>query len=285
MKLRRVLSIIMVLVMLSTMVVFSTNAASTVENTSSATYYNLNKFSSQIYNGTDLGSTYSPTSTTWKVWSPAATSVQLKLYATGSDGEAGAKNLGTHNLAKNASFSSNGVWELTLSGDYKNVYYTYLVTVNGKTNETQDVYSKATGVNGNRSMVVDLDSTDPEGWETDKHVLFDNRTEAAVWEVHIRDFSVADNSGVSESNKGKYLAFTEGGTTLNSDTSANAVKTGIDYLVEQGINCVQILPMYDYASVDETNVSNNLSSNYNWGYDPANYMFALPRLRWHLPID
>ena len=269
MKLRRVLSIIMVLVMLSTMVVFSTNAASTDENTSSATYYNLNKFSSQIYNGTDLGSTYSPTSTTWKVWSPAATSVQLKLYATGSDGEAGAKNLGTHNLAKNASFSSNGVWELTLSGDYKNVYYTYLVTVDGKTNETQDVYSKATGVNGNRSMVVDLDSTDPEGWETDKHVLFDNRTEAAVWEVHIRDFSVADNSGVSESNKGKYLAFTEGGTTLNSDTSANAVKTGIDYLVEQGINCVQILPMYDFQSVDESKASS--STNRNWGYDPQNY--------------
>lgn len=74
---------------------------------------------------------------------------------------------------------------------------------------------------------------------------------------------------MSEDNKGKYLAFAEGGTTLNSDTSSSAVSTGIDYLVEQGINCVQLMPVYDYGSVKEDVASS--SSNRNWGYDPVNY--------------
>lgn len=269
MKMRKVIALVLAIALLAATAVVSSNAAVTEESTSEAAYYNLNKYSSQVYNGNDLGAVYSPESTTWKVWSPGASSVQLKIYRTGSDSESGAGVVGVYDLAKNASFSSNGVWELTLAGDYKNLYYTYLVTCNGVTQETQDVYSKATGVNGDRSMVVDLDSTDPDGWETDKHVLFDDMTEAAVWEVHIRDFSIADNSGISDVNKGKYLAFTEGGTTLNSDTSAGAVKTGIDYLVEQGINCVQIMPAYDFESVDETKSSS--SSNRNWGYDPQNY--------------
>ena len=209
---------------------------------------------------------YSKTSTTWKTWSPDASSVKLKLYTTGSDNEAGASAIGTYDMKKD---SSTGVWSLNLSGDYKNKYYTYLVTVNGTTKETQDVYSQAVGVNGNRTMVVDLDSTDPSGWSDDKHVLFNSASEAAVWEVHVRDFSVSKNSGVSEDNKGKYLAFAEGGTTLNSDTSSSAVSTGIDYLVEQGINCVQLMPVYDYGSVKEDVASS--SSNRNWGYDPVNY--------------
>ena len=137
------------------------------------------------------------------------------------------------------------------------LFRSYLVTVNGSTNETQDVYSKAVGVNGNRSMVVDLDSTDPEGWDSDNHVLFDSAAEAVVWEVHVRDFSASKTSGVSAENQGKYLAFAEGGTTLNSDTSANAVSTGIDYLVEQGINCVQLMPVYDFQSVDESKASSS----------------------------
>ncbi len=99
--------------------------------------------------------------------------------------------------------------------------------------------------------------------------LFNSASEAAVWEVHVRDFSVSKNSGVSEDNKGKFLAFAEGGTTLNSDTSSSAVSTGIDYLVEQGINCVQLMPVYDYGSVKEDVASS--SSNRNWGYDPVNY--------------
>ena len=270
MRLRKPLSILLSLSMIAGMSAFASNAAVTSdESVSAGNYYNANyleSYASKAYNESGLGSVYSKTSTTWKTWSPDASSVKLKLYTTGSDNEAGASAIGTYDMKKD---SSTGVWSLNLSGDYKNKYYTYLVTVNGTTKETQDVYSQAVGVNGNRTMVVDLDSTDPSGWSDDKHVLFNSASEAAVWEVHVRDFSVSKNSGVSEDNKGKYLAFAEGGTTLNSDTSSSAVSTGIDYLVEQGINCVQLMPVYDYGSEKE-DVARS-SSNRNWGYDPVNY--------------
>ena len=139
-KFRRIMSLVLTFVLLAAATVLPANAATTDEQESGATYYNLNKYSSQIYSGEDLGSTYSPTSTTWKVWSPGATSVKLKIYKTGSDNEAGAGVVGTYDLAKSSSFSSNGIWELTLTGDYKNLYYTYLVTCDGQTKETQDVY-------------------------------------------------------------------------------------------------------------------------------------------------
>lgn len=269
MKLRKPISLLLSVSMLLGMTTFVSNAANGSDPVSAGSYSNgnyLESYASKAYNETDLGVTYSKTSTTWKTWSPEASSVSVKLYKTGSDSEAGAGTLGTHSMTKN---STTGVWSLTLNGDYKNVYYTYLVNVGGRTNETQDVYSKAVGVNGNRSMVVDLDSTDPDGWSSDKHVLFNNAEEAVVWEVHVRDFSASNTSGVSKENQGKYLAFAEGGTKLNSDTSASAVSTGIDYLVEQGINCVQLLPVYDFQSVREDIPSS--SDNRNWGYDPQNY--------------
>lgn len=269
MKFKKVISLMLSATMMIGMASFGANAAKSEEPVSAGSYYNgsyLESYAGQAYNEQGLGSTYTKSSTTWKTWSPEATSVQLKLYKTGSDAEAGAGVIGTHSLTKN---STTGVWSLTLDGDFKDVYYTYLVTVNGSTKETQDIYSQAVGVNGNRSMVVDLDSTDPDGWDADKHVLFDSAAEAVVWEVHVRDFSISKTSGVSEENRGKYLAFAEGGTKLNSSTDPNAISTGIDYLVEQGINCVQLMPVYDFQSVDE--VAGGSSSNRNWGYDPQNY--------------
>ena len=275
MKFRKVLSLLLSATMLLGSASFAASAADTAgEEVSAGSYANgsfLENYAQSAYNETGLGSVYSKSSTTWKMWSPNATSVKLKLYKTGSDSEAGAGSLGVHNMTKN---SSTGVWSIKLDGDYKSVYYTYEVTAKGfngatVTNETQDVYSQSTGVNGARSMVVDLDSTDPEGWNSDKHVLFDNAGEAVVWEVHVRDFSASATSGVSEENRGKYLAFAEGGTKLNSSTNANAVSTGIDYLVQAGVNCVQLQPVYDFESVDE--VKGGSSTNRNWGYDPQNY--------------
>lgn len=269
MKFRKPLSLLLSAAMMTGMASYAAAAATADSEVSAGSYYNasyLENYAEKAYNETGLGSVYSKASTTWKTWSPEATEVKLKLYKTGSDSESGAGVIGTYPLTKNA---ETGVWSTTLTGDYKDVYYTYLITVNGTTNETQDVYSKAVGVNGNRSMVVDLDSTDPDGWENDNHVLFDSASEAVVWEVHVRDFSASKTSGVSTENQGKYLAFAEGGTKLNSDTSDDAVSTGIDYLVEQGINCVQLLPVYDFQSVDESVASS--SSNRNWGYDPQNY--------------
>ncbi|MGN1127229.1 MAG: type I pullulanase, partial [Ruminococcus sp.] len=132
------------------------------------------------------------------------------------------------------------------------------------TKETVDVYSVATGANGQRSMVCDLDSTDPEGWENDKHVITEDQSDASIWEIHVKDFSYAENSGVSKDNRGKFLAFTETGTTLNGEGD---VSTCIDYLKELGVTYVQINPFYDFGSVDET----GSDSQFNWGYDPMNY--------------
>ena len=236
-----------------------------VDDSGSVGYSNqsyLESYANSAKNVNDFGATYSPSSTTWKTWSPEATAVKVKLYKTGSDNEAGAGVIDEKAMTKD----SAGVWSLTLQGDYKDNYYTYLVTVNGTTNETQDVYSKAVGVNGARSMVVDLDSTDPEGWDNDGHVFQDNPTTSVVWEVHVRDFSIAANSGVSEENKGRYLAFTEGGTTLNGQ---GGMSTCIDYLVEKGVNTVQLMPVYDFGSVNEAIASS--TTNRNWGYDPVNY--------------
>ena len=230
-------------------------------------YYNANyleSYAAAAYNEADLGAKWSPTETTWKVWSPTAMRVQVRLYKTGSDSEENAGVIGTYSMTKN---NTTGVWSLTLSGDYQNVYYTYLVTNRGITKETRDVYAKAAGVNGYRSMVVNFDNTDPEGWNQDAHVLRDENTDAIIWEIHIRDFSISATSGVSEENRGKYLAFTEGNTTLNG--TPGEVSTCLNYLKEMGVNTVQLVPVYDFGSVDET-ITND-PTNRNWGYDPINY--------------
>ena len=215
----------------------------------------------QAYTGKDLGATYTKEATVFKVWAPSASGVAVKLYATGSSEEAGAQALSTTIMQK----GTNGVWSARVNGDKKNCYYTYLVTVNGVTRETADIYAKAAGVNGNRSMIVDLAETDPEGWKNDKHVLYDDPTDAIVWEVHIKDFSSSEVSGISLKHKGKYLAFTENGTSTDGK---GEYPTCIEYLKKLGVTHVQLLPVYDYATVDESDTE---SDSFNWGYDPKNY--------------
>ena len=214
------------------------------------------------YNNNDLGCTYYVDRSVFKVWSPDATEVRVQLFKTGSDNEPGAQKLESYSLKHD---NQTGIWSVTVFGDLKNLYYTYLVTVNGTTRETQDVYSKAVGVNGKRSMVCDMESTNPAGWNADKHVFVKNSTDAIIWEVHVGDFSGSPSSGVSEENRGKYLAFTERGTTLNGE---GQIKTCVDYLLDLGITHVHLNPVYDFDSVDESRPE---SEQYNWGYDPANY--------------
>ena len=211
------------------------------------------------YAGDDLGATWTEESTTFRLWAPTASAVSVNLYATGSDDEKGTADLGDYAMTEDV----NGTWIVTIEGDLKNVYYTYSVTRKGETVEAVDPYARATGVNGNRAMVIDLDSTDPEGWENDTYVTQENYTDAVIWELHVRDFSIDESSGISEANRGKYLAFTEKGTT--TDSWPTAYPTGIDYMVDLGINYVHLLPVYDINSVDET------VGGYNWGYDPKNY--------------
>ena len=275
MKFKRLVSLVLTVLMIAgiSTISLSVNAAETeIADTGAklGNYYNVDylEAEAQAYlktqadkSKTDLGATYTPSKTTWKVWSPSASRVQLKLFATGSDMESGAKSLGKYDMKFD---KATGVWSYSLSGDQKNVYYTYVVTTSAGTKETYDIYAQAAGVNGDRSMVVDLDSTDPDGWDKDEHVFLDQQTDAIAWEVHIADLTSNDNSGVDKNYQGKFLGFMEGGLTINGKDGAKSV--GIDYLVDQGINAVHIQCPFDFASGDETN-----PESYNWGYDPKNY--------------
>lgn len=221
--------------------------------------FDSNYDAQNAYSGDDLGCTYTKEKTTFKVWSPLATKVVLCRYEKGNGGSVIEE--------KDMTKGDKGVWSITIDGDIVNTYYTYKVTANGETKEAVDIYAKAAGVNGQRAMVVDLDSTDPANWDKNYKREKTLLSDIDVWEVHVRDFSIDVSSGVSKENRGKYKAFTEH-TTVNGK---GKVASCVDYLKQLGVTHVQIMPMYDYASVDETKVTSDLGSNYNWGYDPLNY--------------
>ena len=222
------------------------------------------------YDGNDLGSTINADgSTTFKVWAPTAAKVVLDLYTAGNemDGETpvpgSAKDAYEHVEMK---LGEKGVWTATVKDAGHGTYYTYTVTTAAGTETATDPYCRAAGLNGNRSMVVDLDKTNPESWTDDNFdptfggtVNFDNYSDAFIWEVHVRDFS---NLIEASQYKGKYLAFTE--TGLKNE---NGISVGVDYLVNLGVTHVHLLPSYDYATVKEENPD----SGFNWGYDPKNY--------------
>lgn len=221
-------------------------------------YYATEEFVEKyFYPGDDLGATWSADSTTFRVWAPLATDVQVNLYASGT--------AGTDDLIKSVAMapSDKGTWVVTVDGDLNGTYYTYTATVNGIVQkDIVDPYARTTGVNGDRGMVIDLDSTDPEKWEKDKNPFTStNYTDAVIYELHVRDFSIDESSGMI--NKGKYLAFTETGTK-----NSHGQSTGINYLKDLGITHVHLLPVYDYASVDETKLD---TPQFNWGYDPKNF--------------
>ena len=208
------------------------------------------------YEGNDLGAVWTAESTTFRVWAPTADAVTVNLYASGTPG--------TEDLLEQVPMTAdvNGTWVATVAGDLNGTYYTYLVDVEGMQNEACDPYARTTGVNGQRAMVIDLDTTDPEGWENDTDPHYDDAiTDAIIYELHVRDLSTDPSSGIQ--NVGKFLGLTEKGTT-----NASGVPTGLDHIVNLGITHLHLLPSYDYASVDETTLEEN---DFNWGYDPVNY--------------
>jgi len=205
------------------------------------------------YCGNDLGAVWAEEETRFRLWAPTAELVVLNLYKTSSNNDL----LQQYVLSK----AANGTWLIVVKGNQHGIYYTYSVTVEGETKEVVDPYAKAVGVNGRRGMIIDLVSTNPTGFMNEKKPLFINSTDAVIYELHIRDFSIDSNSGMF--HKGKYLAFTEYGTK-NSHGEA----TGIDYLKQLGITHVHLLPTFDYNTIDETMLS---IPQFNWGYDPLHY--------------
>ena len=205
---------------------------------------------------TTFGANYASGSTVFKVWSPVADEMILRIYEDGHSNSL----TETYNLKVN-----NGIWSIDLNGDYRNKYYTYQAVINGVSQlEVADPYAKAAGLNGKRAMIPNLKATNPEGWESDTKPEFNQANDAVIYELHIRDFSISEHSGIK--NKGKYLAFTE------ENTSFESTATGISHLKELGITHVHLLPAFDFRSIDESiNESQPKQNHYNWGYDPQNY--------------
>lgn len=208
------------------------------------------------YSGSDLGASWSPEKTVFRVWAPTAAAVQVNLYRTG--------DASNDDLLERLEMtrSVKGTWLAEKEGDLNGVYYTYRVDVNGSVIEACDPYARTTGVNGNRAMVIDLRATDPDGWEHDRdpHAGIP-MTDAVIYELHVRDLSIDESSGIV--NKGKYLGLIESGTTTKS-----GIPTGLDHIRSLGITHLHILPMYDYGSVDESHLD---IPQFNWGYDPVNF--------------
>ena len=203
-----------------------------------------------------LGPDYTPGGTCLRLWAPTAEAVTVTLYHKGDGGAV----LGTKPLARGA----QGVWSVWLPGEQHGRYYTFAVTVDGVTRETGDPYARAAGVNGVRSMIVDLARTAPSGWERDVRPNIPP-AQRTVWEVSVRDFSQDTASGVRPAWRGKYMAFTQQGTTLHGD---GIHPTCLNYLKRLGVKYVQLMPIFDFGSVDE---AKPLLRQYNWGYDPTNF--------------
>jgi len=206
-----------------------------------------------VYNGGDLGVSWSNTETKLNIWAPSASAVSFQLYRNGQGGTP----LKSFSLKK----QPKGNWTHTLPGDWEGYYYTFKVKVNNNwLNEVPDPSAKAVGVNGLRGMIVNMKSTNPSNWDFDKYPLLKNQTDAVIYELHVRDASIQANSGIL--NKGKFLGLTEVGTK-----SPAGLPSGLDYLKELGITHVHLLPSFDFKSLDEAKTS----PQYNWGYDPKNY--------------
>lgn len=214
---------------------------------------NINEY--PTYEGTDLGLTYDKNKSTVKVYSPGVDSMRIHLYEKGHEGAP----IETQQMT----IGKGGVWSIDLQGDWKGKYYTVQVFHNGKwLNEAVEPYAKATGANGMRAMFVDLSTTNPEGWENDKRPTLENPNDIIVYELHVRDVSIHESSGIK--NKGKFLGLVEAGTK-----SQSGLATGLDHIKDLGVTHVHLLPSFDFMprSVDEMNPD----AKYNWGYDPQNY--------------
>lgn len=212
-----------------------------------------------VYNGNDLGVTYSAKQSVFKVWAPSADGMNLWIYESGSWAY-GSEN-GNYRIYQ-MNKAEGGAWSFTVEGDWEGRYYTFQATIGGRQmEETVDPYARAVGVNGKRGMIVDLNKTNPVGWQKDKSPVFKNPTDAIIYELHVRDAGMDKNSGII--HKGKFLGLTEKGTKNDE-----GLATGLDHLIESGITHVHLLPCFDFNSVDESKPG---KPQYNWGYDPLNY--------------
>lgn len=248
-------------------VTYATSESVRIKDVEINSLYSTDAFDSQFtYDGDDLGVTYTSTKSTFKVWSPVAKSIKLKVYSNGTptsvDKEKGDDAV---YIEKEMVLGEKGVWSTDVEEDLEGKYYTYTVTNSKYTNfEIVDPYAKSAGVNGQRGMIVDFSKTNPEGWDSISAHQYDKKS-LVVYETHVSDISSSstwsaneEHASASKKYKGAYLE----GTTYTKD--GKTVTTGFDHIKELGVNAVQFVPIYDQAN-DETNLT------FNWGYNPLNY--------------
>lgn len=197
------------------------------------------------YEGNDLGATYTKKYTTFKVWAPTADQMDLILY-----------NDQVYSMTK----EEKGVWSVKVQGDLHNKLYNYQIVLDGKKDVVVDPYAKGVGINGKKGAIIDFDRLDPEGWNEFYKTNFSKDTDAIMYELHIRDLSIHEDSGIE--NKGKFLGVSEVGT---KNSAGNF--TGLSYIKDLGVTHIQLMPVYDFKTIDER----NSEDQYNWGYDPQNY--------------
>ncbi|MDN4604708.1 type I pullulanase [Paenibacillus sp. F6_3S_P_1C] len=219
------------------------------------------------YQGRDLGVTMEPQACSFKVWTPAAKQVDVLIYPPSTGGIP--NELKNQAVQKEIPMNrqDQGIWFLRLEGEWNGYRYMYRVTFDdGRQEIAVDPYARAVTMNGEMGVIVRLEQTDPNGWNADIRPELVSPVDAVLYELHVRDFSIHKSSGMR--HKGKYLAFTETGLR---DSNGNTL--GIDHLAELGITHVHLLPVFDFATVDETGTHDNASddSSYNWGYDPLHY--------------
>jgi pullulanase len=231
-------------------------------------YINADIASIDTYEGKDLGLTYTKDYSIFQVWAPTAMAVSLVLYETG--GNEGVTNSGDNGRIVYMQSMDGGVWHVKLAGDLNGKYYMYRVIFeDGTVEEAADPYATAVSANGMRTAIVDLHETDPDGWAEDVSPTLAHPSDAVLYELHVRDFSIHASSGMV--HKGKYKAFTETGLR---DDNGNTI--GIDHLVELGVTHVHLMPVFDFQTVNELKDRDDIPaasyySEYNWGYDPQHY--------------
>ena len=217
-------------------------------------YYLTKEFEDKYNYKGELGVSLSAAGTVFKLWSPIADKVDLRLFENSTEGKAE----GIFPMEK----KTKGVWEYKTDKKLSGKYYDYVLIIEGKESISSDPYAKACGINGIRSMVIDLNETNPKEWENDKAP--EREVEDIIYELHVKEFSYAEESGFPENVRGKYKAFTVDNTSLRNE---GKIPTGLNYIRELGVNHIQLMPVYDYASVNE----DGTGAQFNWGYDPLNY--------------
>jgi type I pullulanase len=235
------------------------------------TIYSSQQFSDQYtYTGNDLGATYTSASTALRVWAPTASAVSVMTYGNAITDAANIVTGDANGTETPMTQSVNGTWVATLSGNQHGTVYMYKVTVGGLTNYAIDPYARSAVPNGHRGVIVDLALTNPTVWNNTKPAYSGKAVDATVYELHVRDFSVDASSNIPTAHRGKFLAFTHLNTkyskTVNRVTTST--NTGLSAIKQLGVSHVELLPVYDFNSVDETG---NLATQFNWGYDPQNF--------------